>query len=248
MSRAKKPAFPLGSQGVAYCRVSTEGQRRSGLGLEAQREAIRVFAEREGIELVGLAADDIRFVETETGKGHDALDRRPKLKAALEEARHRNGPVVVAKLDRLSRDVAFVSRLMAEKVGFIVAEYGSDVDPFLLHIYAAVAEKERRLISERTKAGLARLKARGVKLGNPHAAEAAKIGRAALQTKANHDAERLRDHIAGITARGIKTDRAIADELNRLGISTPRGGDARWYGASVANTRRRLAAGGNGQP
>jgi len=83
----------------------------------------------------------MRFVETETGKGHDALDRRPKLRAAVEEARHRGGPVVIAKLDQMSRDVAFVSRLMAEKVPFIVAELGSDVDPFMLHIYAAVAEK-----------------------------------------------------------------------------------------------------------
>ena len=214
----------------------------SGLGLEDQREAIKAFAEREGLELVGLEADDMRFVETETGKGYDALDRRPKLKAALEEARHRGGPVVVAKLDRLSRDVAFVSRLMAEKVGFIVAELGSDVDSFMLHIYAAVAEKERRLISERTRAGLARLKARRVKLGNPHAAEAAKLARAKLQQNADRDAERMRDHIAGIIARGITADRAIAGELNKLGIPTPRGGDARWYGASVGNVRRRLAA------
>ena len=241
MARTKK-AFPLGKQGVAYIRVSTEGQRRSGLGLDAQREAIRLFAEREDLELVGLEADDMRFVETETGKGHDALDRRPKLRAALAEARHRDGPVVVAKLDRLSRDVAFVSRLMAEKVAFIVAELGIDTDPFMLHIYAAVAEKERRLISERTRAGLARLKARGVKLGNPNAAAAAPLARAALQAKADRDAERMRDHLAGIVARGITTDQAIAGELNRLGIPTPRGGDAKWYNTSVANLRRRLAA------
>jgi DNA invertase Pin-like site-specific DNA recombinase len=241
MPRIRKPAFPLGKHGVAYCRVSTEGQRRSGLGLEGQRKAIRDFAEREGLELVGLEDADMRFVETETGKGHDALERRPKLKAALKEARHRGGPVVVAKLDRLSRYVAFVSRLMAETVAFIVAELGSDVDSFMLHIYAAVAEKERALISERTRIGLARLKARGVKLGNPHAAEAAKLARAKLQQNADRDAERMRDHIAGIIARGITTDRAIAGELNKLGIPTPRGGDARWYGASVGNVRRRLA-------
>jgi DNA invertase Pin-like site-specific DNA recombinase len=195
----------------------------------------------KGLELAGLEDDDMRFVETETGKGHDALERRPKLRAALKEARHRGGPVVVAKLDRLSRDVAFVSRLMAEKVAFIVAELGCDVDSFMLHIYAAVAEKERVLISERTRIGLARLKARGVKLGNPNAAEAAKLARAKLQQNANRDAERMRDHIAGIIARGITTDRAIAGELNKLGIPTPRGGDARWYGASVGNVRRRLA-------
>ena len=118
---------------------------------------------------------------------------------------------------------------------------GIDTDPFMLHIYAAVAEKERRLISERTRAGLARLKARGVKLGNPNAALAAPLARAALQAKADRDAERMRDHLAGIVARGITTDQAIAGELNRLGIPTPRGGDAKWYNTSVANLRRRLA-------
>ena len=112
----------------------------------------------------------------------------------------------------------------------------------MLHIYAAVAEKERRLISERTRAGLARLKALGVKLGNPNGPAAAVLARASLQAKADRDAERIWDHLAGIVARGIATDRGIADELNKLGIPSPRGGEAKWYGASVANLRRRLAA------
>jgi DNA invertase Pin-like site-specific DNA recombinase len=241
MPRQRKPAFPAGKHGVSYCRVSTDGQRRSGLGLEAQREALRSFAAREGLQLAGLNDGDTRFVEAETGKGFDALERRPKLKAAIEEARRLGGPVVVAKLDRLSRDVAFISRLMAERVPFIVAELGSDVDPFMLHIYAAVAEKERRLISERTKAALARVKARGVKLGNPRVVEAAVLGRAALQARADRDAESMRDHLAGIEARGITSNNGIAAELNRLGIPTPSGGGAKWYGTSVGNIRRRLA-------
>ena len=146
----------------------------------------------------------MRFVETETGKGHDALDRRPKLRAAVEEARHRGGPVVIAKLDQMSRDVAFVSRLMAEKVPFIVAELGSDVDPFMLHIYAAVAEKERRPISERTRVGLARLKAPGVKLGNPRAAEATVLVRAqptgqSRSRRQAHARPSRRDHCRGVT-------------------------------------------------
>lgn len=242
MPRGRKPAFPAGKHGVGYVRVSTEDQRRSGLGLEAQREALRSFATREGLELAGLGDGDVRFVEAETGKGFDALERRPKLKAAIDEARRLGGPVVVAKLDRLSRDVAFISRLMAERVPFIVAELGSDVDPFMLHIYAAVAEKERRLISERTRAALARVKARGVKLGNPNAAAAAALGRAATQARADRDAESMRDHLAGIQARGITSNNGIAGELNRLGIPTPRGGGAKWYAVSVANLRRRLGA------
>jgi hypothetical protein len=145
-----------------------------------------------------------------------------------DEARRLGGPVVVAKLDRLSRDVAFISRLMAERVPFIVAELGSDVDPFMLHIYAAVAEKERRLISERTKAALARVKARGVKLGNPRVVEAAVLGRAALQERADRDAESMRDHLAGIEARGIASNNGIAAELNRLGIPPEGGGGGEW--------------------
>src|SRR5205823_5810933 len=107
------------------------------------------------------------FVEIETGKGADALDRRPQLAAALAEARHRHCAVVVAKLDRLSRDVHFISGLMAHRVPFLVAELGPDVDPFILHLFAALAEKERALISTRTRQALAAAKARGVTLGNP---------------------------------------------------------------------------------
>src|SRR5258706_10031892 len=135
-------------QAVAYYRVSTARQGRSGLGIEAQRAAVRRFAEAEGIELTQ------EFVEVETGKGADALDRRPQLAAALAAGRAGKCPVIVAKLDRLSRDVAFVAGLMAQRVPFIVAELGRDADPFMLHLYAALAEKERRMISERTKAAL----------------------------------------------------------------------------------------------
>jgi DNA invertase Pin-like site-specific DNA recombinase len=145
---------------IAYLRVSTNGQGKSGLGLEAQREAIARFAESEQFAIVG------EFVEVETGKGADALSRRPQLAKALAAAK-KNGsmcPVVVAKLDRLSRDVAFVSGLMAKRVPFIVAELGPNIDPFMLHVYAAVAEKERALISERTREALQKAKKRGVKL------------------------------------------------------------------------------------
>src|SRR3984885_8347549 len=147
------PASPI----VAYLRVSTSRQGRSGLGLEAQRENITRFAAAEGYEVVS------EYVEIETGKGADALERRPQLTAALNAARKRKGSVVLAKLDRLSRDVHFISGLMAHRVPFIVTELGADVDPFMIHLFAALAEKERALISQRTKAALSAAKARGQK-------------------------------------------------------------------------------------
>ncbi|WP_435053811.1 recombinase family protein [Mesorhizobium australicum] len=117
--------------------------------MEAQRAAVAHFAEAEGIGIIQ------EFTEVETGKGSDALDRRPQLAAALALARQAKCPVIVAKLDRLSRDVAFIAGLMVQRVPFIVAELGADADPFMLHLYTALAEKERRLISERTNAALA---------------------------------------------------------------------------------------------
>ena len=148
---------------IAYVRVSTAQQGRSGLGIEAQHAALARFAEAEGYELVET------FEEVETGKGSDALDRRPQLSAALKLARQHQAPIIVAKLDRLSRDVHFISGLMTHRTPFIVAELGADADPFMLHLYAALAEKERRLISQRTRDALAAKKAQGVKLGGLNA-------------------------------------------------------------------------------
>jgi DNA invertase Pin-like site-specific DNA recombinase len=130
-------AYPLIVLHISYIRVSTSQQGRSGLGIEAQRRALQQFAKAEGFELVR------EFVEVETGKGADALDRRPQLKAALAAARKQKCHVAVAKLDRLSRDVHLISGLMAHKVPFLVAELGPDVDPFVLHLFAALAEKRR---------------------------------------------------------------------------------------------------------
>src|ERR1700721_3865878 len=153
---------------IAYLRVSTAQQGRSGLGLEAQQAALARFAEAEGYKLLQT------FEEIETGKGADALDRRPQLSAALKAAKQRKAPIIVAKLDRSSRDVHFISGLMTHKTPFIVAELGADADPFMLHLYAALAEKERRVISQRTKDALAAKKAQGVALGGlrAHAAQA----------------------------------------------------------------------------
>src|SRR5436189_765832 len=171
---------------VAYYRVSTRQQQRSGLGIEAQRATVARFAEVEGITIIA------EFVEAESGKGADAIERRPQLAAALAAAKAAKCCVLVSKLDRLSRDVAFVAGLMAQRVPFIVAELGRDADPFMLHLYAALAEKERRLISERTRAALAAKKAQGAKLGNPrNLAMAGELGRTTLIGSAEDLAQRL---------------------------------------------------------
>ena len=142
---------------IGYIRVSTAKQGRSDLGIEAQQEALQRFVEAEGYRFAGT------FTEVESGKHGE--DHRPALAEALERARKERAPIIVAKLDRLSRDVHYISGLMKHRVPFIVTELGADTDPFLLHIYAALAEKERRLISERTKAAMKRAKARGVRIG-----------------------------------------------------------------------------------
>ena len=216
---------------IGYVRVSTSKQGRSGLGLEAQREALSRFAAAEGLELGRV------FVEVETGKGADALDRRPKLAAALNEARRLKCPVAVAKLDRLSRDVHFISGLMAHRVPFVVAELGSDVDPFILHLFAALAEKERSLISARTKAALAAAKARGVTLGGPKLAQARKRAHAAIKAAANHHAANVLPVIRAIQKSGATSLHQIADALNARGVATPRGG--KWHAKSVSNVLAR---------
>ncbi len=198
---------------VAYIRVSTARQGRSGLGLEAQRAAIARFCEAEGYEVVA------ERLEVETGKGADALERRPELAAALAEAKRRKCPVLVAKLDRLSRDVAFIAGLMAQRVPFIVAELGPDADPFMLHIYAALAEKERRLISARTKAALAAARDRGTRLGRNGAERLAPAYRA----EAVERAQALAPVVAEVRAGGASSLRAIAAGLNMRGIATAQG-------------------------
>ena len=151
-----------GTDAIGYVRVSTAEQGKSGLGLEAQKAAIEAFAEREGFAVSTF------FTEVQSGKRvSDTLEERPQLKAALAAGKATKSPILVSRLDRLSRDVHFISGLMVQRVEFIVAELGRNVDPFLLHIWAALAEKERAMISQRTKAALAALKARGVKLGAP---------------------------------------------------------------------------------
>jgi DNA invertase Pin-like site-specific DNA recombinase len=215
-------------QVVAYIRVSTERQGKSGLGIEAQRAALARFVEAEGCEVLA------EFVEVETGKGADALDRRPQLAAALTAARKAKAAVLVAKLDRLSRDVAFISDLMARRVPFIVAELGADADPFMLHLYAALAEKERHLISDRTRVALAAKKAAGAKLGNrTNLAEAQAKSAAANKAGADAFAANVLPIVRQIEASGVTGARAIAAALNVRGVRTARGGA--WHDSTVRN-------------
>jgi DNA invertase Pin-like site-specific DNA recombinase len=158
----------------------------------------------------------------------------------LAAARTAKCSVLVSKLDRLSRDVAFVSGLMAQRVPFIVAELGRDADPFMLHLYAALAEKERRLISERTKAALAAKKAQGAKLGNRrNIATAGSLGRGALVASADQFAANLLPLIQGIQSTGATTLEAITRALNERGVRPARG--RRWYASSVMNLLSRVS-------
>jgi DNA invertase Pin-like site-specific DNA recombinase len=217
-------------QVIAYYRVSTNRQGR--LGLRAQREAVARFIAAEQLELLS------ERVEVETGKGADALDRRPMLRAALAQARKAKCPVIVAALDRLSRDIAFVSGLMAQKVPFIVTELGADANPFMLHIYAVSAEKQRAMISARTKAALAAKKAQGALLGNGINLTAAQAkGRAANTAAADAFARNVLPIIRQIQASGVTSMHGIARALDAQGVATARGGT--WEANTVSNVLRR---------
>lgn len=225
-------ATNIAKTAVSYIRVSTARQGKSGLGIEAQRAAIAKFADTEGIELIA------EFHEVETGKGADALNSRPQLNAALAEAKRNDCPVIVAKLDRLSRDVAFVANLMTKRTPFIVAELGADVSPFMLHVYAAVAEQERAMISQRTKDALTAAKARGRKLGNPDIAKAREAAAKVRTANADAFAANVLPVIRDIQATGASM-RKTAEALNRRGIPTARGGI--WAATQVSDILKRSA-------
>ena len=179
---------------IGYIRVSTREQDRSGLGLAAQRHHIETFGAREGLSVKSW------YQDIQTGKGRDALLLRPGLATALKEARAARCPLIVSKLDRLSRNVHFITGLMEHKVHFIVAALGKDCDDFTLHIYASLAEQERKMISERIKAALAISKLKGTKFGFAVRSKAIRrrvstMGRAALIKAAMERAEAYRHHI-----------------------------------------------------
>jgi DNA invertase Pin-like site-specific DNA recombinase len=205
---------------IAYYRVSTDKQGDRGYGLDAQRKAVADYLNGGAWKLVG------EFTEVESGK---RTDNRPELERALAAARKLKAKLIIAKLDRLSRNVAFIAGLMEKKVDFVSVDMPG-ATPFMLHVYAAVAEEERRMIASRTKAGLAAAKARGVVLGNPKLAAANRIAAAGRAAALKPVLQELR----GLSARGI------AAELNHRQVATPTG--APWSAKTVIRVQTRLAS------
>lgn len=213
---------------VSYLRVSTDKQGRSGLGLEAQRDAVSRYLNGGRWKLVA------EYVEVESGKRNS----RPQLQAAISHAKATGAKLVIARLDRLARNLHFVSSLQERGVDFVAADM-PDANRLTIHIIAAVAEAVGRTISENTKTALAAAKARGVKLGNPNGARALKgkqIGNAdavaKIKTNAAQHASDLKGIVDDIRRSGITTVRGIANELHKRGIRAPRGDT--WHPTAVA--------------
>lgn len=228
-SRSRAPAFLPEERIIAYRRVSTAAQGRSGLGLEAQEAAIAAFVASRNATVLAS------YTEVESGKRND----RPQLAKALHHAKVTGATLAVAKLDRLGRNAAFLLALRDSGVRFICADQ-PDVNELTVGVLAVIAEDERRRISERTKAALAAAKARGKRLGNPNGAAALRragkgngAGIAAVRTQANAFAGDLMPVIADIRASGITSLEGIAAELNARAIQTRRGG--LWHASSVRN-------------
>tara|TARA_Y100000592_G_C5479863_1_gene324653 strand:+ start:766 stop:1446 length:681 start_codon:yes stop_codon:yes gene_type:complete len=212
---------------IAYVRVSSKRQGKSGLGLEAQRQAIYSFCKTEGMTIIG------NFMDVESG----GKDEREGLHNALMVAKENDATIVVAKLDRLSREVHYISGLMKEGVPFVSAELGKDVPSFMLHIYASFAELERSMIRKRVKESLAVAKSKGVKLGTsiPKVKEACQK---ANRQRGDKTLDRLSPHIAKARSEGSVSLREMAEWLNAKGIHTARGKE--WTKASLSPTIKRL--------
>jgi DNA invertase Pin-like site-specific DNA recombinase len=215
---------------ISYLRVSTARQGRSGLGLEAQREAVRAYVQARAGKIIPP-----EFLETESGKRND----RPQLQAALARCRATGATLVVAKLDRLSRNAAFLLTLRDSGVPFVAADM-PEANTLTIGILAVVAQAEREAISSRTKAALAAAKARGVKLGNPHGSANLKPG---IGTEASSEAARSFAHgllpmVNELEASGLSLN-AIARQFNEDGIRSRRGGI--WTAKAVSNLKQAAA-------
>lgn len=220
----------MSKHAIALVRVSTSEQGKSGLGLAAQESAIRSFAAAEGFDIVELFS--------EVASGSQGIEDRAGLRAALAKAKKLRCPVIVAKLDRLSRDVAFISGLMSKGVPFIVAELGADVDPFVLHLYAALGEKERKLIGQRTKSALAPMVGTG-KLGNKtNLSEAQAKGQATNAAKAEAFAAKMVPVINDLRAKNMTLDQ-IAAHLNKEELKTFNGGE--WHKSTISRLLAKAA-------
>jgi DNA invertase Pin-like site-specific DNA recombinase len=220
---------------ISYLRVSTDKQGRSGLGLEAQREAVARYLNGGRWTLVA------EYVEVESGKRNS----RPQLQAAIRHAKAVKGKLVIARLDRLARNLHFVSSLQEQGVDFVAADM-PDANRLTIHIIAAVAEAVGRTISENTKNALAAAKARGVRLGNPNGARTLRGKQtgnaeavARIKEKAAQRAIDLQGIIEGIRRSGVTSIRGIAEELNRQGVAAPRGDT--WHPTAVARLVNRLS-------
>jgi DNA invertase Pin-like site-specific DNA recombinase len=207
---------------ITYFRVSNDRQGRSGLGLEAQQEAVRQFLSSRTGTIIA------EFIEIESGAKND----RPKLQEALAVCQRNRAILLIAKLDRLARSVAFISALMEAKTNFLAVDMPA-ASRLVLHIMAAFAEHEREMIGQRTKAALAAAKSRGVRLG----ANGAKLAEC-HKAEATAYAVTIRERIAAAILAGASTTREIADHLNRVGMPSRQGG--RWHPASVTRVMRRL--------
>ncbi|MGK6323461.1 recombinase family protein [Sphingomonas sp. DT-51] len=227
---------------VAYYRVSTARQGASGLGLDAQRVAVEALCAARGWDLIAPP-----FQEVESGKRDD----RPELLKALDRAKLTGARLVIAKLDRLSRDAAFLLTLQNSGVRFVAADM-PDANDLTVGIMALVAQQERQAISRRTKEALTAAKARGQRLGNPNGAaafrRAAKGNTAALdavRAGASDRAESLRGTVEALKADGVTSMGGIAAALNSQGIVTARGG--KWHASSVRNLLGRLQGASEGR-
>ena len=217
---------------VAYYRVSTEKQGRSGLGLEAQRTAVEAFLNGGSWKLVA------EFTEIESGKRAE----RPKLAEAVKAAKKHRATLVIAKLDRLSRNVAFIANLMEAGVEFVAADM-PHANRLTVHILAAVAEHEREMISQRTRAALAAVKSRGVQLGNRSNIEVAQArSRQARMVQADQFASNILPVVLQIKRAGVQTLNGIAETLNARGLRTARGGEWRAIQVKRVLERHRVAA------
>lgn len=216
---------------VAYYRVSTQQQGKSGLGLEAQRAGVAAYLNGGKWDLLA------EFTEVETGKGSNALDRRPQLREALALCKRRKATLVIAKLDRLARNVHFVSGLLETGVEFVAADM-PQANKVMIHMHAVMSEWERDQISKRTKEALAAAKARGVKLGTAGPANLRHVN-VSRSEQADEHALRVQDVVLGLQARGL-SQRAIVAELNALGVKTANGGA--WHLPTVQRVMARLSA------
>ena len=211
---------------VAYHRVSTARQGRSGLGLEAQQAAVAGFLQGQDHELIAS------FTEVESGKHSD----RPQLAAALALARRQKAKIIISKLDRLSRNLSFLANLLESPVDIVIADMPT-ANRLTVQLMAVVAEHEARMISDRTKAALAAAKTRGVVLGNPNLAPVQVLAREAIIKKADQHAEMVLPIIRQIVGGGVRSSHVVAAHLQQRGIKTARGGQ--WSGSTVLNLLRR---------